>query len=246
MRLFYGENSLGAEIAAPRQSKLCPQHEVQGAAMTLHEQTFLASAAALALLLPVSVAAQTSNISYSPDPAEVTIRIAVEQIAVLTVIDDLGTVVVDDPNRAGFTVPTDPSELAELTLQTNFCISSLEIDFPRVTGLRGDYPSLWYGQATGNTNLNTLGVTPYMITPQQSIFYGGTGNAFGAVSNSIQGGTDSALATSGISAGFCSPPNGVYEILLGAITKWDLTLAPEPLFAAPDVYTIPLTVSIVP
>jgi hypothetical protein len=193
-----------------------------------------------------SAAAQTHNTSYSPDPAVVTINIEVQQIAVLSVVNDLGTVVVNDPNRAGFTIPTDPSELAQLTLQTNFCIAGLEIDFPRVTGLRGDFPNLWFGRATGNTNQNTLGVTPYMITPQQSIFYGGTGNPFGVPSNPLQGGADSPLATSGISAGFCSPANGIFDISLGVITKWDLTLAPEPLFAAPDIYTIPLTVSIVP
>lgn len=209
-------------------------------------QFIISFVVALAVFSSPTVGQASKNITYSPNPAEVTIEIEVQEIAVLSVEDGTGHVTIDSFERGGFTVPTDPNELARISLSTNFCIGSIEVDFQRVTGLRGGDPNAWYGQAIGNANQNTLGVAPYMLTPLQAVFFGGIGNPFGLPGNPVAGGANEPLTTSGVSAGVCSPANGVFDISLGAITKWDLTLPSQPLFAAPDTYTIPLMVSIIP
>lgn len=183
------------------------------------------------------------------NPAEVTINITVEPIAVLDVVEGSATVIMGSSDRVGYPMPT--NELAHVQLSTNFCVAGIKVDYPRVTGLRGGFPNQWYGEATGLVTTNTLGVNPYAFIGTGTLAHGGFVSTLldttidpslplpGAAANLP-------LSISGGSAGLCSPANGTFDIFLGVVSRWDLTLPPEPVFAAPDTYRIPLTVSIIP
>lgn len=204
-------------------------------------------------LAAFAFAALTVVPAAASDTAEVQININVEEIAVLQVLSGIANVIVADSNRAGYPAPE--ASLAKVRLFTNYCIGGLQIDFPRVAGLRGGFPSHYYGRATGVGNGNTLGANPYAYVTGPSgtqVAHGGVAstlnNTFFNPTTPLPGGLNQPLIMPGPSNNLCPEPDGegIFDLFLGAVTKWDLTLSPEPLFAAPDTYVIPLTVSIIP
>lgn len=199
---------------------------------------FLSPAAALAALtqgLAMPLTAQ--NITHDPDPALVEIQVAVQEIAVLSVVDGSASTVMDDPDPAAVGDPSSfvpTSDMAQLELATNFCVG-LEIDFPTVLGIR-PHPISYYGQAIGIGNSNTLGVQPFYRVENSAGNFGNTTNLSGSS-------VDAPMSLSAATGNLC---DGYYDIYLGAVTQWDLTLPGEPLYAEPDTYRIPVTVSLVP
>lgn len=198
----------------------------------LRRKREVAASAFMALLAASAALAQ-------PD-VDIDLDVVVELIAELEAIDGPNTVVIFDSQSSDW--PEPPSGgLGRLQLSTDFCITSLTIDFPRVSGLRGDFSSLHYGRAVGQTTGNTLGVKPYIMVDSRLAIHG-------SADAQLPGGPDAAVTLSGLSNDLCPEPDGpgVYDIFVGLITRWDLTLPAEPRFAAPDTYSIPITVSIIP
>jgi len=185
-------------------------------------------------LLALAVPASAQNIIHDPDPALVEIKVAVQEIAVLSVIEGSASTTMNDPNPT-FVGSTDlfgPSTgMAQLELATNFCVG-LQFDFPTVLGIRPS-PIRFYGQAEGLGNSNTLGVMPFVRLENMVLSFGGLSG-----SNS-----NAPISLSAASGGLC---DGYYDIFIGLVTQWDLTLMGEPMFAEPDTYRIPITVSLVP
>lgn len=188
------------------------------------------SAAALVAVLAAPASAQTT--------ANAEIEVVVQSIAQLEVIEGSATTIMDDTT---LTTAGDPNPLAgtggmaHLQLSTNYCVDDVAFDFPTVTGIRGN-PSAFYGAAVGLNNSNTLGVQPFVRFPSTSGLLG-FGN-LGALGGRA---ADAPLETSGVSFGLC---DGTYDIFVGLATRWDLTLPPEPMFAAPDTYRIEITATI--
>lgn len=174
-------------------------------------------------------------VAAAPDPIKV--KVEVQEIAVLSVVEGSATGIMDDPNPTSVGSTSlfgPPIGTAQLALDTNFCVG-LEFDFPTVTGLRPN-PGAIYGRGVGQGNGHTLGMMPFFVVEGTTKQFGGTSPLLGST-------TPSPLSLSAASGGLC---NGVYDIFVGAVTQWDLTLPPEPMFAEPDTYSIPVTVSLVP
>jgi len=187
------------------------------------------SAATLSLCIATPIAA---------GPAIVEIKQEVQEIAMLSLEDGSVSTIMDDPNP---TSVGDPSAfgptpgMAQLELATNFCVG-LQFDFPTVQGIR-PYPVRNFGQAVGLGNGNTLGVQPFVrIGSSWANNFGDTANLSGSTS-------DAPISLSAQSGNLC---DGYHDIFLGLVTQWDLTLNGEPIYAEPDTYRIPITVSLLP
>lgn len=190
---------------------------------------------------PLSIAAASATLLLATpaaaDPALVEIKVEVQEIAVLTIVEESATTIMDDPHPTSVGDPTSfgPTPgMAQLELATNFCVG-LQFDFPTVLGIRPS-PIEYFGQATGLGNQNTLGVLPF-------IRVGNWASNFGNASN-LSGSSVNAPIT--LSSGTGNLCHGYYNLFIGLVTQWDLTLPSEPLYAAPDTYRIPITVSLVP
>lgn len=185
---------------------------------------------ALALLAAAPAAATESG--------EVELRVIVEEIAVLeTVVQSVSVDMTDSgPTVAGSASALGPTDgMARLRLVTNYCIDGLQFDFPTATGLRPS-PAAYYGAATGIATGHTLGVQPFLR-------YDAGLKSFGSLLALDGRATDAPLTVSGSSGDFC---NGVHDLFLGAVSRWDLTLPGEPVFAAPDTYRIAISATIIP
>jgi len=168
----------------------------------------------------------------------VNINVVVQEIAVISVVEGSASTTITDssPTFAGDPSPVaDTDDMAHLELMTNFCVGGVEFDFDTVTNVRPD-PGAFYGQAIGQTNGNTLGTLPF-------VRYATGVQTFGNFINLDGSPVDAPLSVSGVSGNFCA---GVHDIYIGLVTRWDLTTPPEPVFAAPDTYTIPITVTLSP
>ena len=196
----------------------------------------LAGGVFTATFLSVDIAlAQT--VLQNPDPSVMEISIEVQEIAVLTVIDQNVSTVMDDPFPTSVGDPASffpTPEMGRLELATNYCVG-LQFDFPTVLGIRPN-PTRFYGQAVGLSTSNTLGVQPFVRVENFALNFGNALNLSGS-------GNDAPLSLSAATGGLCY---GLYDIFVGLVTQWDLTLTGEPIFAAPDTYRIPITVSLVP
>lgn len=188
-------------------------------------------------ILVGSMVVAASGTRAITDPALVEIKVEVQEIAVLTIVESSASTIMIDPHPTSVGALSQfgpPTGTAELELYTNFCVG-LQVDFATVTGIRPN-PNRFYGQALGLGNGNTLGVMPYFFVDSVQRRFGGKFPLLGS-------GSDAPLGLSASSGGLC---NGFYDIYIGAVTQWDLTLQNEPLYAAPDTYRIPITVSLVP
>ncbi|SEP23744.1 hypothetical protein SAMN04490248_1486 [Salinihabitans flavidus] len=189
----------------------------------------------------IRAAAAAATVLAAPATAKATseaeIKVVVQSIAQLQVITGSSTTIMTDNT---LTAAGDPSPLGgtsgmgHLQLSTNYCIGGIEFDFPTVTGIRGN-PSAYYGAAEGLSTTNTLGVQPFVRFPTGSLSFGSLPALSGRA-------TDAPLSASGLTYGLC---DGTYDIFIGLVTRWDLTLPPEPMFAVPDTYRIPVTATIV-
>jgi hypothetical protein len=184
------------------------------------------------------------SVAATADPEIVDLEVIVEPIAILEVIKQSTTVLISDTQLAGWPAPL--ANLGRIRLSTNFCITAVVLDFPRVTGIRG-FPSHYYGKATGLSTGNTLGVNPFAVSTGIQA-HGGVGWMFAPSNAPLPGGTNKPLTLSGSSNDFCPEPGGasIFDIYLGVVSKWDLTLPSEPHFAVPDTYRIPITATITP
>jgi hypothetical protein len=194
----------------------------------------VAISTALAALAAPAIA---QTIIHDPDPAIVEIKVEMQEIAVLSVIEGSASTIMDDanPTFVGTTNPLGPlTGMAQLELATNFCVG-LRFDFPTTVGIR-PHPIEHYGQALGLVNDNTLGVMPFFHVGNWTGIFGGSTPLSGSASN----------APMTLSAGTGNLCKGYYDIFLGLVTQWDLTLIGEPMFAEPDTYRIPITVTLVP
>lgn len=205
----------------------------------MNSRSLTPSAAALSVLsLGLAAPAAAQNITHAPDPATVDIMVEVQEIAVLSVVDGSASTIMDDPNPTSVGDPNSVQPtpgMAQLELATNFCVG-LEFDFPTTVGIRPN-PLEYYGVAEGVNNQNTLGVQPFVRVANNAF-------SFGDVFNLTGSDTDAPLmVSSGSGGGLC---DGYYDIFIGLVTQWDLTLNGEPMFAEPDTYRIPITVSLVP
>lgn len=185
--------------------------------------------------LVTSSLALAAPLAADPEPTEV--KVEVQEIAVLSVVEGSASTIMDDPNPTvvGSTPQGQlPTGTAQLALDTNFCVA-LEFDFPTVTGLRPN-PNAIYGKGLGQGNGNTLGMMPYFFVKGINVQFGDN--------DALTGSSEPPpMVLSKDTGDLC---NGVYDIFVGAVTQWDLTLPPEPMFAEPDTYRIPITVSLVP
>lgn len=214
------------------------------------------AALTVALVLPFSASAQ--NTTYEPDPAEVTIRVFVEEFAVLSVQSGQGSMIVDSPSANGgnFMLPTSTqmdatninepgADIPVVRLETNFNISSLHLDFPRRNGFnRGcddsSPASTFFGEAVlvgGNAGnaAQVLGVWPQMARVV---------NANGDLGpRTPHNCADSVLTfLDGAPYG-----NGRHDFAIGVSTRWDNTLqASGNLFAPPGIYEIQMSLTIIP
>jgi len=198
---------------------------------TKYPRIFLATAA---LSMPAFPSA-AQNLIYVPDPAVIDISIQVQEIAVLTVVDQPASTVMDDPYPTYIGDPTwggSTIGMAKLQLATNFCVG-VQFDFVTVSGIRPN-PTRFYGRALGQSSGHTLGVQPFARWDGGVVGFG----------LPVNGSTTD--APFGISKGSGNMCDGYYDIYLGAVTRWDMTLPPEPLFAEPDTYVLPVTATIVP
>jgi hypothetical protein len=169
---------------------------------------------------------------------EVIIKVNVEEIAVLQTTVQSATVTLTDTSTgvagsANVFAPT--TGMAQFTLLTNYCIDSIDFDFPTVTGVRTN-PAAYFGAATGTATGNTLGVLPYVRYDTGITTFGPLASLSGRM-------TDAPLNVSGSSGGFCE---GAHDIFIGAATRWDLTIPTEPLYALADTYRLPVTATIIP
>jgi len=213
-----------------------------------------ASAAALATAFAGPAMAQ----SLSGSPATVDIDVIVDQIAELSVTDDTGVMVVDDSNDnfmgnpAGANPDGDGSifnningTLAELKLSTNFDVSNIQVDFPKVQGgnangrIRNFTNTTYFGEAIGGGNGHTLGVWPQVGVLDGP---GGTITGGGGVMQGNPADGSPIMADNNGSAF----DNGDHHLALGVSTNWTRTANGEPLYAEPDTYSIQLTATIVP
>lgn len=192
----------------------------------------LAASAVVSLLALPGAAQNLEN-----NPAVIDIEVAVQDIAVLTVVTQTASAVLNDPDPTVVGVASPlwpPAGMAQLELATNFCVG-LQFSFDTVTAIRPN-PTRYYGQALGQSSGNTLGVLPFVRAEGHVSFFGNPATMTGPSSAAP-------LMLSKSSTGFC---NGYFDIYLGAVTQWNLTMVPEPVFAAPDTYVIPITATIVP
>lgn len=215
-----------------------------------------AALAALALSLAAPVAAQ--NVVYNPDPAEVTINIEVQQIAVLTVTKGQGTKIIDSPPANGgvFMLPesaemnatnlNDPdADIPVVQLQTNFPIGSMVMDFPRRNGFnRGcsttNPGATYFGEAVLAGGSNTVDEEVLGVWPQMARVLNPAGDLG---PRTLHNCNDNSLNfTDGGPYG-----NGIHEFALGVSARWDNTLqSSSNLFAPPGIYEIKLSLTIVP
>jgi hypothetical protein len=197
-----------------------------------HFRTFAFAAGLLA-----APAAAAQNIGPAQD---LLLYVHVAEIAQLNIVTNNATVNMVDVNTTvlGTTdVLQPPTGMGQITLTSNYCIGGITFDFATVTGLRVN-PTRIYGAAIGDVTGDILGVQPFLRTATSSGLQS-FGNLIGLAGST----TNAPLVLSGASNGFC---NGVYDIFAGLVTRWDLTLAPGPLFAAPDTYVIEITAEIIP
>jgi hypothetical protein len=191
----------------------------------------------------VALAAAVAAILAAPATAQATgaeeVKIVVQSTAQLRVIDGSATTAMTDETvtTAGSTAPGGSTAgMGHLQLSLDYCIGGIEFDFPTVTGIRGN-PSAFYGAAVGLSTGNTLGVQPFVRVPDSPtsglLAFGNLG-ALGGREN------DAPLYTGG-ALDLC---DGTYNLFLGMVTRWDLTLPPQPMFAGPDTYRISIEATI--
>ncbi|WP_397543756.1 hypothetical protein [Roseovarius salis] len=168
----------------------------------------------------------------------VNIDVVVQEIAVISVVEDSASTTVTDssPTYAGDPSPVaNTDDMAHLELMTNYCVDGVEFEFDTVSNIRPD-PGAFYGQAVGQSTGNTLGTLPF-------VRYASGVATFGNFLTLNGSPVDAPLTVSGTTGGFCG---GVHDIYIGLVTRWDFTLPGEPHFAAPDTYTIPITATLSP
>ena len=203
--------------------------------------------ASAALLLAAPAAA---------DPAEVTINVTVEQIAILTVLNGTGTKIIDAPPANGgvFMLPEsdainatniNQADIPVVQLETNFPISSMLMDFPRRNGFnRGcsaaNPGATFFGEAVrvgGDSAVDedVLGVWPQMARVVNAAGDLGPRTLHNCNNNPLS-------FTNAAPYG-----NGVHQFALGVSARWDNTLQTSSnFFAAPGVYAIELSLTMVP
>ena len=222
----------------------------------MNSRSLTLSAATLSLGLAVPALAQ--NLIYVADPAEVTIEITVEQIAVLTVLKGEGTKIIDAPPSNGgvFMLPesaamnatnlNDPdADIPVVELQTNFPIGSLVMDFPRRNGFnRGCNPSnpaaTFFGEAVRVGGVNTVPEDVLGVWPQMARVRIADGELLDRMLHDCN--------NNSLSYDEAAPyGNGVHQFALGVSARWDNTLQTSSnFFAAPGVYAIELSLTMVP
>ncbi len=164
----------------------------------------------------------------------VEIETALEDYAALGVVEDDAVLTVGDGERAVLGSVDGPTTgMAELALDTYGCVSGVEIDFPTMGGIAGQRGI--FGRAQGETG-PPLGVLPFARSGDSAAVFGDLDRMEGAPDHRP-------LTLSGGGRGFCE---GVHAIHIGLATRWDLTpgRGSGNRFAAPGVYRLPVTVTI--
>lgn len=157
---------------------------------TKYPRIFLATAALSILALPSAA----QNLIIVPDPAVIDIEIQVQEIAVLTVVDQTASTIMNNhlPTIVGEANPfLPPVGMAKLQLATNFCVG-VQFNFATVTGVR-PFPSRFYGRALGQNTGNTLGLQPFARV-------GGTVASFGTLFDQSGSTTNAPFGMSDVSA----------------------------------------------
>ena len=184
------------------------------------------------------------------DPVDVDITVTVEEIAFLEVIEAAGQMTIDDasdsfmgqPSSTGSVFNAAAGQMAVVQLSTNFDVDAIDINFPRINGIRGFSSADYFGEAIGSSTGNTLGVWP------QAGYLDGSGNINGGGGGIyFHSGGNTSFQVTGThrqndNNGFGA---GVHQFGIGVSTNWTRTLVGEPEFAEPDDYQIQITASIV-
>lgn len=190
--------------------------------------------------------------------ADVEVHILVEDIAFLVVENDTGNMIIDDGSDTAMGHPSSggsllninsPADYALVRLNTNHNISYVQGDFDTVDNIRNighvDWPAdtavhsgiyQWFGKAIGQSDSQTLGVYPFLATVNE-----GTG-ALGT----LHWHNDPPLVPQDGDLRSSAYGNGTHLIAVGVAGQWANTLVGEPIFAAPQTYVIPITLTIVP
>lgn len=209
------------------------------------------SAAALAALGLAAPAVAQTNLYGSP--ATVDIDVVVQNIAILTVTDPSAIAIVDSsgdlfmPNPSS--LGSDMTNFASVRLQTNFEVDALQVDFPRMNGIRNQSSATWFGRAECSAPSACGDTTAIGVWPQIGQISGGSTSGQALWSHS---GGNVALVAEGPHRedcqilNICGFPNGTHDMALGVAANWDRTLTGEPQFASPGTYEITLTTTIVP
>lgn len=230
----------------------------------------LVSLATFAAVCMTAPAMAQPNVQYFPDPAVADINIHVEEIAELIVTDAVGNMYIDNsydthmgnPSSLvadGGTQPFATGDWAAMRLNTNFTVTSVNVDFDQVANIRRRENPAWpansanfngtgfdyFGRALCTsgpcTPGATLGVFPqiWSVNETTNTFFGTPGQrAFATLG--------APLILNGPGHNGAGFPNNTYLMGLGVSTNWSRTLLGEPLFAAPGTYHIALTATIIP
>ncbi len=176
------------------------------------------------------------------EQAEIKINITVQEIAELAVINDVGSMVVDDtsytfmgnPSSDGDKYCIEDGQLAVIEMRNNFHVDAIQISYENA-----QFDSKWLGVARGAETGHSLGVRPgggYLIEDDTlSALYKNnhySSDAFFYIKGPTMSGS-----------GF-SP--GMHRFGLGVKTLWSWTFQGEPEYARPDTYSITLTATIIP
>ena len=199
------------------------------------------------MLSALTLSAGAAMAQGLPLTGNVEIKVIVEPIAILQVIESEGEMRIDDTSFTFMGLPSSEGDidnitvgsLAQMRLLTNFCLQFVIMEFPRASGFRNTAPGTHLGTAIGEVTGRTLGVWP-------RVFWVDRTDGLLHQPGFTHGGQDDELLVfgpDGIDDEFC---NGIHDLGIGVETDWATTLETEPEFIAPDTYVIPITGTLVP